>query len=79
MGWQSRLPSAVAVSSGQCTRFVGVLAGSAAAPIWARHILHCWAWLDCGLLHMVQVAFGRVIGGDHVNCTWKAVRGYIYR
>ena len=35
---------------------------------WARHILQCWAWPPCGLLHMVRMSFGRVIGRDHVNC-----------
>ena len=35
---------------------------------WARHILQCWAWPPCGLLHMVRMSFGRVIGRDRVNC-----------
>ena len=35
---------------------------------WARHMLQCWAWPHCWLLHMVRMPFGPVMGREHVNC-----------
>ena len=72
MWWQSRLPSAVAVATrpamlGQCDGSPFGVAREMQHHCfhWARHMLQCWAWPHCGLLHMVRMPFGRVMGRNH--------------
>ena len=71
MGWQSRLPSAVAVETrpamlvgqGAASQAFAILQSTrAAASIGRGTGCNAAARPDCGLLHVFLAAFGRLVG-----------------
>jgi hypothetical protein len=52
----------------RCSSIIYIASSNSCSVHWARHCMQCSSEPDCGLLYVVQTAFGRVVECGRVIC-----------